>query len=106
MLRDFTQRLSRHGKSKMQETNQDIKTDLKKLILSHKLILKLRKPRQEYIANQLCTVFCKGKKIRTALKEINQSCGQQSEAIAAKIFQDLALQHLTKIIRLPGNSDL
>ena len=89
----------------MEETNTNIKTDLKKLILSHKLILKLRKPRQEYIANQLCTVFCKGKNIRTALMEINQSCGQQSRVIAAKVSEDLAL-HLGKITKPPGNSDL
>ena len=85
----------------MKEARQDIKTDLKKLILSHELILKLRKPRQEYIANQLCTVFYKGKNIRTALMEINQSCGERSRAIAAKVTEDLALR-LTKITRLPG----
>ena len=85
----------------MEEARQDIKTDLKKLILSHKLILKLRKSRQEYIANQLCTVFYKGKNLRTALIEINQSCGEQSRAIAAKVTEDLTL-HFAKITRLPG----
>ena len=85
----------------MEKTNTNIKTDLKKLILSHKLIIKLRKPRQEYIANQLCTVFYKGKNLRTALIEINQSCGERSRAIAAKVTEDLALR-LTKITRLPG----
>ena len=85
----------------MEKTNTNIKTDLKKLILSHKLIIKLRKPRQEYIANQLCTVFYKGKKVRTALMEINQSSGERSRAIAAKVTEDLALR-LTKITRLPG----
>ena len=85
----------------MEKTNTNIKTDLKKLILSHKLIIKLRKSRQEYIANQLCTVFYKGKNIRTALMEINQSCGERSRAIAAKVTEDLALR-LTKITRLPG----
>ena len=89
----------------MKEANTKIKTGLKKLILSHKLILKLRRPRQEYIANQLCTVFCKGKNIRTALMEINQSCGQQSREIAAKVSEDLAL-HLGKITKPPDNSDL
>ena len=85
----------------MEGTNTNIKTDLKKLILSHKLIRKLRKPRQEYIANQLCTVFCKGKNIRTALMEINQSCGQRSREIAAKVSEDLAL-HISKITKPPS----
>ena len=86
-----------------EERNQSIKTELKKLILSHKRVLKLRKPRQEYIANQLCTVFIRGKNIETALREIAQSCGQRSEAIAVAVTEDLAL-HLAKVNAIPEES--
>jgi len=115
MLRHYIEQLWQHGKNRMESKGifseidwdfcseeeldkhkQSIKTDLKKLILSHNRISQLRKPWQEYIANQLVTVFCKGKNMETALKEISQNCGRQTRATATTVTEDLA-PHLTKI---------
>jgi|GEM_PF-4712016 len=79
---------------------EEIKTDLKKLILSHQSLSQLQRQRKEYIANQLVTVFCKGKNLKTALREIHQSCGERTRIIAGKVTEDLAL-HLARVAAIP-----